>query len=541
MLGEDRLNTAAGRGSHKFAALGFSILLTAVSLIAAEFFVRWLDGYQVFSAKLVAPQSKPVASATPLVARLPVAGGMSRDWFQRSPPPVSGDAKPLADLGAVIERYDAAGMGSESTHVFSRGFAEQEFCRNESLSKLGSVFLFDPPGGGRYPRYRFPLNALLPTGLHTNQFGWRGPPIALAKPPRTIRIAFVGASTTVNNHRFPFSYPELAVYWLNEWVKALKLDVTLELLQAGREGAISTDMAAAVRQEVLPLEPDLVVYYEGANQIRPGDIEKFRDGIVPRYEAWRPRRLPQSISDAAAYSAIVLRIVEAMGETGIVAEPSKPAYQVVWPEDVNEFDPPLDHPHLPSNLTTILNDLDDIRSHVKDQGGELVVSSFFWLVYDGMKLNLPVQKGLYNSLNGVFFPHRYREMERIATFQNRVFQKFAKTHDLPFIDVASVFPREIDLFDDAIHAKYEGVRLHGWIAAQLLAPILLERIKTGVLPRPAQLKLEKHPGFPANERTVTFDCQNGAFNVKQSWSGIVSPSVDAPRNAEADRPNRATN
>lgn len=535
------MKIAAGKSFHKFAALGFSILLTALSLIAAELFVRWLDGYQVFSAKLIAPQSKPASSAAPLVERIPIAEGMNREWFQRSPPPVSGDAKPLPDLQAVIARYVAAGVGSESTHVFSRGFAEQEFCKSGPLSQVGSVFLFDPPDGGRYPRYRFPLNAILPSGLHTNQFGWRGSPIALAKPLRTIRVAFVGASTTVNYHNFPFSYPELAVYWLNEWVKALKLDVAIELIHAGREGVTSTDMAATVRDEVLPLEPDLVVYYEGSNQIRPGDIEKFPEGIISHYKTWRAPRFRQSISDAAVYSAILLRIVEAMGDTGVVSEPAKPAYEVVWPKDVNEFDPPLDHPHLPSNLTTILNDLDDIRSHVKDQGGELVVSSFFWLVYDGMKFDLPVQKGVYNYLNGTFFPHRYREMERIATFQNRVFQKFARTHGLPFIDIASAMPREPDLFDDAIHAKYEGVRLHGWIAAQQLAPILLERIKTGALPRPARLKLERHPGFPANERTATFDCQDGVFKVKRTWDGIVAPSADGPRNAEADRSNRMTN
>jgi hypothetical protein len=67
------------------------------------------------------------------------------------------------------------------------------------------------------------------------------------------------------------------------------------------------------------------------------------------------------------------------------------------------------------------------------------------------------------------------------------------------------------------------VRLHAWIAAQQLAPILLSRIKANVLPRPARLKLDQHPAFPANERTVVFDCDGKSFKVKQSWSGIVAP------------------
>jgi hypothetical protein len=91
------------------------------------------------------------------------------------------------------------------------------------------------------------------------------------------------------------------------------------------------------------------------------------------------------------------------------------------------------------------------------------------------------------------------------------------------IRIASSLPREPDLYDDAIHAKYEGVKLHAWIAAQKLAPLLRKRIKENVLPRPARQMLEKHPSFPGNERTVEFDCNGASLNVKKMWTGIVAP------------------
>jgi hypothetical protein len=50
-------------------------------------------------------------------------------------------------------------------------------------------------------------------------FGWRGPEIPLDKPAGTIRIAFVGASTTVGLFDLPFSYPEYVVHWLNLWAE----------------------------------------------------------------------------------------------------------------------------------------------------------------------------------------------------------------------------------------------------------------------------------------------------------------------------------
>jgi hypothetical protein len=513
---------------HRLAAAGFSALLLILSLIAAELFVRWLDGYRVASVRLSAEQSLKIISADPFVARLPVADGMSREWFQLSPQRVTGSTKPAPNLSEVIARYVAAGIGSESEHVFSRGFVDATFCTGDAFRRLHSVFLFDAPDGGRYPRYRFPLNSALYSGLVTNQFGWRGPPIELAKAPRTIRLAFLGASTTVNNHGFPFSYPELSVFWLNKWAKALNLGVEIELINAAREGAISTDMAAVARDEVLPLEPDLVVYYEGSNQLDLGYLARFPGGVLPvRGEPGATADVRRYFAGAAAmvapYSAVFTRLANALGDVGEVAEPQKPAYEAAWPHDVDEFDPPLGHARLPSNLTTILHDLDDIRTHVAGQGGELVVSSFFWLAWDGMKLNLPRQKTIFDSLNTTYWPYRYRELERIAAFQNRVFEKFARTNNLPFIDVASSIPREPDLFDDGIHAKYEGVRLHAWIAAQQLAPILLKRIRDNVLPRPARLKLDRHPGFPANERTVVFECDGKSFQEKQSIAGIVAP------------------
>jgi hypothetical protein len=227
-------------------------------------------------------------------------------------------------------------------------------------------------------------------------------------------------------------------------------------------------------------------------------------------------------------SAIATRIIDALGnDTGEVTEPQKPAYQMVWPQDIDEMDPPLRHPDLVSNLTTILADLDDIRTNVSREGGELVLSSFFWLAYDGMKLNLPRQKFLYDYLNTALFPYRYRDIERVAAFQNRVFRKYASSRGVAFIDVAASLPREPDLYDDAIHAKYEGVKLHAWIVAQQLAPIILKRLKDNDLPRTSGQASGKHPAFPGNERTAVFACDGDRLDIKRAYPGIVAPPASA--------------
>src|SRR3989442_1201395 len=102
-----------------------------------------------------------------------------------------------------------------------------------------------------------------------NRFGWRGPDLELNKDGRTVRIAFVGASTTVAPSYLPFSYPEFIGHWLNLWIRGRHPQTRVEVINAARTGIDSSSIAAIVQQEVVPLEPDLVVYYEGANSLAP--------------------------------------------------------------------------------------------------------------------------------------------------------------------------------------------------------------------------------------------------------------------------------
>jgi hypothetical protein len=192
--------------------------------------------------------------------------------------------------------------------------------------------------------------------------------------------------------------------------------------------------------------------------------------------------------------------------TDPAAEPAKSAYRLEWPTDVDESDPPLDHPELPLNLSTILRDLADMRLRTVEAGGELVLSSFFWLVYDGMRLDPVRDRILADYLNVTFAPYRYRDMERFADFQNRTFRKFAASNNIPFLEIAAMMPRDPALFSDAIHATYGGVRLHAWIVAQQLATMLAQRLAEHRLPRPARTQLSQHPAFVGGERTVLATC-----------------------------------
>jgi hypothetical protein len=321
----------------------------------------------------------------------------------------------------------------------------------------------------------------------------------------------VGSSTVVDSHFFPYSYPEFVGHWLNLWAKSKHLDVSFEVLNSARESIISTDLANIVHNEVLPLHPDLVVYYEGGNQFRPASIvEHVPEGTPVRPPGDRTNVAPQWLRDAARYSALLGRVQAAVGLAASEADGKewpKPDYKVVWPAGLDERDPDLAYPQLPVGLNVISNDLDRIRSDLASIGSDFGLSSFVWMVKDGMVLDPIRHKYILEQLNVGNYPYRYRDLERLARFENRYFAKYAKVHGVTFVDVAGLLPFDPDLFIDAVHTSYAGTRLRGWVTLQQLLPLIEKRLADGQWPHPP----EREGSLPTfKPREITFDCRKPA-------------------------------
>ena len=112
----------------------------------------------------------------------------------------------------LYETYDQRGVyPAQSFYVWNKTFVEKRICvKNDyvfgqygDLAKNLKVFM--PKDGKPYPRYRNPANTLTASGLRTNRYGFRGPELSLQKGSNIVRIAFLGASTTIAMHSFPFS------------------------------------------------------------------------------------------------------------------------------------------------------------------------------------------------------------------------------------------------------------------------------------------------------------------------------------------------
>lgn len=493
------------RRSVGFLALaGLVVISTAVALLAGELFVRWIDGYPLTALRLPDPPASPgrtgdltaFAHHFAAVARDP---SVPLDWYSQSPPaPARREPDP-----ALAVRYAAHGAnGLNSIYVWNRRFVQEETCREKGhFLGLKDAWTYEPLRDTPFPRYRFPADKTLPTGMTTNAYGWRSPAVALQKEARTVRIAFVGASTTVNAHADPYSYPDHVRFWLEQWTRIERPDLRFEVLNTAREGTNSNDFAAIVRDELALFDPDLVVYYEGSNQFWPVDFVDWPEGRMPRRPRQTLRRLKLGLT---AYSAIVRRIEHALpalrGWQG--SEPPKQFGRVNWPADLDEQQPDPHYPRLPVNLNTILRDMDAIRDALAGRGGQLILSSFVWLVEDNLVLDANRHRYIYQQLNEMFWPFPYRHMRRMADFQNRVFRAYANRHRLDFLDVAAVYPLDPNLFDDAIHMNPAGTRLHAWIVFNQLVPVLKRKLAAGELPRAPHPAPLAHPAFAEAPRLV---------------------------------------
>jgi hypothetical protein len=251
----------------------------------------------------------------------------------------------------------------------------------------------------------------------------------------------------------------------------------------------------------VPLEPDLVVYYEGANSLAPRQTLKVPDRWIqerPRFTFRQPSRLEQYSALARRLTSLSVRFAAVDGR-----EPAKGAYPLIWPPGVDEQHPDPDLSALPMGLAHVVRMFDAMRTAVESVGGEFGVASFVWMIPDPRTpLDLAKHRDLYLYLNRTLWPVSYAHLRRMTDFQNRVFAAYAEKHHAQYLELAASMPRDIDLFGDPIHMGEPGLRLQAWILLQQLVPWLASRLDDGRLPKPMRTIRAAHPELSGNAREL---------------------------------------
>ncbi|MCR9246649.1 MAG: hypothetical protein NXI31_16575 [bacterium] len=422
------------------------------------------------------------------------AAELDPDWLDESPPPTPHYPTPPAMLEAWA-RIPQLMFLCEINESLLRALWQKGTGLTHLLGPDAprAFDVFRTPDDAPFPRFRYPRSTTMPDGLTTNAFGFRGPEITLAKPQNTVRIAFVGASATVDNHYFPASFPEYVGHWLNLWAERRGITTRFEIINAGREAITSQDIRAIVQHEVLPFAVDYVVYYEGQNQFASQTLERLVEvegaaaGEQPPADlvldlATADRLQPHWLDRACRDSTSARRLRRLLGIYANVPEPEKPPQQIRLPAGIDENVPDLANANRLLELGTILADLDGIRTACERADAQLVMCSFDRLVHAGLAADLATGLSFYSQVHTDYWPLTYEIIARLDALQNRYFEAWAKARNLPFVDVAELMPDEPVLFSDMIHSTALGSRLRAWVIFSQLVPLIAGDLERGAVP-----------------------------------------------------------
>jgi len=112
---------------------------------------------------------------------------------------------------------------------------------------------------------RVPISNLKSGHITTNSLGFRGPEIQVPKPGGTVRIAFLGASTTwcaeVSSNEM--AWPHIATEELRRAFPGAAIDY----VNGGVPGYVAKSSLRNLQYRVAPLQPDIIVIYHATNDM----------------------------------------------------------------------------------------------------------------------------------------------------------------------------------------------------------------------------------------------------------------------------------
>jgi lysophospholipase L1-like esterase len=274
----------------------------------------------------------------------------------------------------------------------------------------------------------------------SNAWGFRGPQFTLEKPPGVIRIVCLGASTTEGSQYDNQTYP----YYLQQELSRAYPTRRIEVINAGHHAYDINDLHALLEMWVLPLKPDVIVFYEARNNIHfPSYIASPLPCTLG--SCWL-RNYPVWYRWLYLHSAAFVRLWhDRLGWNALVPPPMRHRF--------DDSSPTANEVHFRAVLGQIVQE-------AQQHGSRIVLSSFITVAHEGLKVTYAENPGMFDELYKSFYPLTAGEVARAFVDFNRASADVAAAFKVPYADVAAEFPREVRYFPfDIVHLSPEGNRL----------------------------------------------------------------------------------
>jgi lysophospholipase L1-like esterase len=296
----------------------------------------------------------------------------------------------------------------------------------------------------RVPRPGYQIKGAQNT-VTVNALGFRGPEVSRDKPPHTIRIACVGASTTfcTGVTRDEAAWP----HRLQEALHRRHPEVQFEVINAGVPGYTVHEGLKNLSKRVLPLQPDLVIYYEAANQLAldSRNLAKQRGLVAP---------------DEAHVSPVIKTLSEYSLLFDLVYKNAKIALS-------QRHGPTGRLENLPKELPQgFIEQIDRMNGELKKQGIPLVLSTFVVKFRRDQDRDTQVK-----NADVAFYYMPWMSINTLldgVDLYNQAVIDYAHSHRVPVVEECSSIPADAKHFVDCFHLSDDGCALMAERFAQFL-------------------------------------------------------------------------
>jgi lysophospholipase L1-like esterase len=266
--------------------------------------------------------------------------------------------------------------------------------------------------------------------------GYRNDEFSLEKPDGVYRIVALGGSST-----YDVRIEDNAATFTAQLEKQLKEDYgyqNVQVINAGVPGYNSWEILVNLEFRVLDLDPDLVIIYEGVNDVHARLVEPsaYRGDDFGRRQAWQAPRV--ALWEHSALLRILGRTTNITRQVSVDDFVSSPTY-VSWPFEFRLRENDLDPMKILEENPPIYfrRNLENMIAVAKEHAVEIMFSTWAYSPY----LNDYASEGYYQQ--------GFKE-------NNDVVREMATEQHILLFDFAGVMPQDAEYWADGRHVNEAG-------------------------------------------------------------------------------------
>jgi lysophospholipase L1-like esterase len=269
-----------------------------------------------------------------------------------------------------------------------------------------------------------------------NSLSYRNDEFPLEKPSGVYRIVALGGSST-----YDVRIEDNAATFTAQLERLLREDYgyqNVQVINAGVPGYNSWEILVNLEFRVMDLDPDLVIIYEGTNDVHARLVEPsaYRGDDLGRRQAWQVP--PVALWEHSAFLRVLSRMMNVTRQVSIDDFVSSPTY-FSWPYEYRLSEDNLDPGEILKENPPIYfrRNLENMIAIGKEHGVEVLFSTWAYSPY----LNDYASKDYYQKSFGE---------------NNEVVKEVANRHDIPLFDFAEVMPQDAKFWADGRHVNEAG-------------------------------------------------------------------------------------